>query len=368
MHRITNLYWTDNRAVGILSGDPVQGEMPKVTPQSPKTSKGERMKKVFTHRLAGLVLCAAALCTQPALAQNTAVPFPSKTITIVVPLPAGASTDLMARIIQPKLSSLLGQSVVVDNKVGAGGYIGSDFVANSPPDGHTILLHSFGALHAHIFTKGLRAMSRELAPVAMVAETPNLAVISTTLPHKTLKEFIDYARGNKGKLNSAFIPNTAISLDSLVFLRAIDVDLVTVPYNGAAPAYASLARGDTQFFMSTVGGAGPAVDAGHVRPLAVTSSRRVAQFPNVPTARELGFNFEATQIWALLVPVKTPPALIRVLNEKAAAAINDPEIRQRLEKMGYIVDPGQPEALAARLAADARTLERAASDANIVPQ
>ena len=326
------------------------------------------MKKVLTHCLDGLVLCAAALCTQPAFAQNAAVPFPSKTITIVVPLPAGASTDIIARTIQPKLSSLLGQTVVVDNKVGAGGYIGSDFVANSPPDGYTILLHSFGALHAHIFTKGLRDMSRELTPVAMMAETPNLVVISTTLPHKTLKEFIDYARSNKGKLNAAIVPNTAISLDSLVFLRSVDVDMLTVPYNGAAPVYTSLARGDTQFFMGTVGGSGVSIDAGHIRPLAVTSSRRAAQLPNVPTARELGYNFEATQVWAMLVPVKTPPAVIRVLNEKAAAAINDPENRQRLEKMGYMVDPGQPEALAARLAAESQTLERAASDAKIVPQ
>jgi tripartite-type tricarboxylate transporter receptor subunit TctC len=274
----------------------------------------------------------------------------------------------MARMIQPRLSTLLGQSVIVENRVGAGGYIGNEYVANSPPDGHTIALQAFGGMHAYLFTKGLRDMARELTPVAMMVETPNLALISATLPQKTLKEFIDYARANKGKLNAAFVSNTAISLDGLVFLRAIDVDMLQVPFNGSVPVYASLARGETQFFMATVGGSRPNIDAGQVRPLAVTSSRRAPQLPDVPTARELGYNIEATQIWALFVPVKTPPAVIRILNEKLAAAINEPDTRQRLEKLGYTVDPGQPEALAARLAAESQTLERAARDAGIVPQ
>jgi tripartite-type tricarboxylate transporter receptor subunit TctC len=327
--------------------------------------------KVFIRRLACGVPCTAALfaiAVQLAAAQTPSAPFPSRTVTIVVPLNAGGPTDVMARMIQPRLSALLGQSVIVENRVGAGGYIGNEYVANSPPDGHTIVLQAFGGMHAYLFTKGLRDMARELTPVAMMVETPNLALISATLPQKTLKEFIDYARTNKGKLNAAYVSNTAISLDGLVFLRAIDVDMLQVPFNGSVPVYASLARGETQFFMATVGGSRPNIDAGQVRPLAVTSSRRAPQLPDVPTARELGYNIEATQIWALFVPVKTPPAVIHVLNEKLAAAINEPDTRQRLEKLGYTVDPGQPEALAARLAAESQTLERAARDAGIVPQ
>ena len=326
------------------------------------------MNKVFIRRLAGSFFLSAALLVRPAIAQTAPAPFPSKTVTIIVPLPAGGTTDIMARMLQPKLAALLGQSVIVDNKVGAGGYLGLEYVASSPPDGHTIALHAFGGLHSQLFTKGLRDMARELTPVARLVETANLAVISTALPQKTLKEFTEYARGNKGKLNAAIVSNTAISLDSLVFLRAVGLDLVAVPYNGSAPVYTSLARGDTQFFMATVGGSQAAIDAGQVRPLVVTSAKRAVQLPDIPTAHEQGYNIEATQIWALLVPVKTPPAVIRILNEKSTVAINDPDVRPRLEKQGYIVDPGQPEALAALLATESQTLERAARDARIVPQ
>jgi tripartite-type tricarboxylate transporter receptor subunit TctC len=153
-----------------------------------------------------------------------------------------------------------------------------------------------------------------------------------------------------------------------MFLRAIGVDMVEVPYNGAVPIYQGLARGDLHFFMATVGGSKPAVDAGHVRVLAVPFSRRAPQLPDVPTARELGYDLSASQAYAMFAPVKTPPALIRLLNERMTAALNTPEVRERLEKIGYIVEPGQPDALATRLASEAQTMERAARDAKIVPQ
>jgi tripartite-type tricarboxylate transporter receptor subunit TctC len=321
-----------------------------------------------THRsLAACLLASAALLTTPATAQTPAG-FPSKNVLLVVPQQAGGPTDVLVRMFQPRLAALLGQSVIVDNKVGAAGYIALDFVANAPPDGYTLVAQAYGGLHSHLFTKGNRVMSRELAPVAMIGETPNVVLVSSTIPSKTLKEFIDYARSNKGKLNVAIVPNTAIHLETLVFLRAINVEMTEVPYNGAAPIYQGLARGDLHFFMATVGGSKPAVDSGIVRVLAVPFSRRVPQLPDVPTSRELGYDFSASQAYAVFAPVKTPPALIRVLNEKVAAALNTPDVRERLEKIGYIVEPGQPDALATRLATEAQTMERAARDAKIVPQ
>jgi tripartite-type tricarboxylate transporter receptor subunit TctC len=322
-------------------------------------------------KLYGLLFTGAlalASAAQPANAQSTPA-FPSKSILIVVPTAAGGPLDLMARLLQPRMSQLLGQPVVVDNKPGAATYIAMEYVAKSPPDGHTVMTQGLGGVHTHLFVKGQMVMSKELTPVAMIGEAPNLILVSATIPPKTLREFVDYAKANPGKLNLAAFPNTALYLETLTMMRQIGVQLTEVPYNSSATIYQAMARGDVHFFMATVGGATVPIQAGHIRGLAIAWPQRSPQLPDVPTARELGFNgIDGSQTFAMLAPAKTPPAVLRLLNEQVTVALNTSDARERLEKLGYVVEPSNPDALATRLANMARDMERAAKESKIVPQ
>jgi tripartite-type tricarboxylate transporter receptor subunit TctC len=323
------------------------------------------MNALIRKGLSRLLIAASALGLSPAaLAQQ----FPAKNVLIVVPTAPGGPLDVLSRLIQPRLSSLIGQPVIVDNKPGAATYIGNDFVVKSAPDGYTLLAQGFSGMHSHLFVKGHAVLSKELVPVALLAESENVFISSATIPPRTLKEFFDYAKGNPGKLNLAAFLNTQIYLQTITFLQQNGVTLVDIPYNGSASIYPALARGDAHFYMATIGGAKAAIDAGQVRALAVPSPRRSQLLPNVPTNREAGYDFDASGIFAILAPARTPTPVVRYLNEKIQAAIDVPETRDRLEKLGYTYRVATPEALTAQLASDAVMMERAARAARIQPE
>jgi tripartite-type tricarboxylate transporter receptor subunit TctC len=311
-----------------------------------------------------LVAGGVLLAVQPALAQQ----FPSKNVTIVVPVAPGGPLDILARSVQPRLQALLGQPVIIDNRVGAGTYIGTEYVAKAPPDGYVLLCQASSGVHSHLFVKEHSVMSRELTPVAQLSDAPYAILTSALVPAKNLKEFFDYVKASPKKYNVATFPNTTNYLEAITFLRANGADMVEVPYNSGAAIYAAMVRNDVQFYVSGIGGARPFLEAGTLRALAVPSAKRVDALPDVATAKEQGYEFESSVLYLLLAPAKTPQATLRLLNEKTNEALSTPEVRERLVKAGFPVATPTQEQLAARLAAEARAMEKAAKDAGITPK
>jgi tripartite-type tricarboxylate transporter receptor subunit TctC len=263
--------------------------------------------------------------------------YPQRAIKMVVPFPPAGATDIVGRIVAQKLTERLGQSVVVENRPGAGGTIGSDLVAKSAPDGYTLLMatsstHSVGPALQKLPYDAIR----DFAAITLVANVPNVLVVSPKLPVANLKEFIAYARANPGKLNYASSGiGTIVHLNGEFFKMLTGVDIVHVPYKGTALSIPDLASGNVAMLFDSLASAMPNIKSGSVKALAINAPRRSALLPDVPTLAEAGLPaFDRYTWFGMFAPAGTPPDVVRKLQSETVAALKSPDLLERFDAVG----------------------------------
>jgi tripartite-type tricarboxylate transporter receptor subunit TctC len=301
-----------------------------------------------------LILFVLAL---PPLASSAAQDFPLRPVRLVVPYAAGGSGDVLARLLGNKLSAIWGQQIVVDNRPGANGLIGTEFAARSEPDGYTLYLATDGpiTIAAALYKTLPYDWKADFAPVSMVAVGYQIMLGSPKLPTSSLKEFIALAQKEPGQLNYASIGiGSAPHLGAEMFMSAAKVSLIHVPYRGSsAQAIAALISGDVAMFFVGTSTAVPHVKAGTVHGWAVTSPRRIDSLPDVPTFTEAGLPSMDNSIWfAVLAPSHTPPAIVRKLHDDIAKVVADPDYQSALAARGFEAQSSEPEQLATFLEKD----------------
>jgi tripartite-type tricarboxylate transporter receptor subunit TctC len=290
-----------------------------------------------------VALCALLLAIgMPVLAQS----FPSKPARLVVPFPPGGPLDTSGRAIAQKLTETWGQSVIVENRPGAGGNIGADVVAKSAPDGYTVVM---GALSTHAVNPSLYARmpydaQKDFTPITLVAVTPNVLVVNPTLPVSSVKELIAYAKAHPGKLSfGSGSTGSAGHLAGELFKVDAGVDMVHIPYKGAAPAMQGLLAGETQLMFDNLANAMAQVKAGKLRALAVTTARRSPLAPDLPTMAEAGLpGFDISTWFGLFAPAGTPPDVVAKWNADVTRILNAPDMRERFTAQGAEAAPDSP--------------------------
>jgi tripartite-type tricarboxylate transporter receptor subunit TctC len=303
-------------------------------------------------------LVAAALLLAAALGSAAAQEFPKRAITMVVGFAAGGAADTAARLIAKKLSDNLGVPVVVDNRAGAGGNIAHQAVARAEPDGTTILLGSIGPLTiAPHLTKVGYDPQKDLAPLTMGMNFPNVLVVHSGLGVKTLAEYIALAKQKPGKLDYASTgPGSASHLAGELFNQRAGLDIVHVPYKGGAPALTDLLGGRVAAYFSTPSTAQPHIESGKLIPLATTGLARPSFMPNVPTIAESGFpGFNATNWYAFVAPGKTPEPILERWNQELVKALNAADVRDELLRHGLTPMPGTRDELARYIESESKT-------------
>ncbi len=297
-----------------------------------------------------LFACLLVLALAPGLAQADA--YPSKPIRLVVPYPPGGPLDIMARAIGQKFAETWNQPVVVDNRAGAGGNIGADLVAKSPADGYTLLMGAVAthAINPVLYSKIPYDPIKDFAPVALVAQVPNILVVNPAVPAKSVRELIELARAKPGSLNFASGSTGSTGhLAGELFNTMAGVKMVHIPYKGSAPATTDLLAGQVQLMFDNLASALPNVRAGKLRALAVTTLARSPAVPDLPTVAEAGLpGFDLTTWFGLMVPAGTPAEIVSKLNAETVRALAAKDMRERLEKMGTEPPPNNtPEHFAA---------------------
>ena len=289
------------------------------------------------HRRSVLFGAAAASLAAPAMAQQGAQQFPAKPVRIVVPYTAGGGADTTARLIAPKLQEALGQTVVIDNKPGAGGTIGDDTVAKAAPDGHTLLIGAFAhAVNPSLMAKMPFRTPDDFAPISLLVTVPELLVVTPTFPAKSVAELVAMAKAEPGKLSYASSGNgSAQHLAAELFKLRTGTDIQHVPYKGGSLAAADVAAGHVPFYFGNMTAALPQARAGRVRALAVTSPQRSPAAPEVPTMAEAGVSGCEISEWnALLAPAATPSAVVERLHAEVAKVMAMEEIKAKFADLG----------------------------------
>jgi tripartite-type tricarboxylate transporter receptor subunit TctC len=273
--------------------------------------------------------------------------YPSKPIRLVVPFPAGGTTDLLARAMAQKLSEALGQQVVVDNRPGAGGNIGSDIVAKSAPDGYTLLMGTVGthAINVSLYAKMPYDAVKDFAPIVLVAGVPNVLVVHPALPVKTVPDLIKLAKEKPDSINFASSGNgTSIHLSGELFKSLTGVQMAHVPYKGSAPALTDLLGGQVQIMFDNLPSALPHIKAGKLRAIAVTSTKRAPALPDLPTIAESGVpGFEASSWFGMLAPAGTPREIVLRINAEANKALQAGDMKEKLLAQGAEAVGNSPE-------------------------
>lgn len=287
------------------------------------------------HRLAtaATLLALAGPC---AFAQGPA-DYPGKPITMVVPFPPGGPTDLVARVLAQKLGEQMGQSILVDNRAGANGNIGAQMVAKAPADGYTLLYNTSSiTLSPALYKSVSYDVQKDFAPVALVAVVPLALVTNPSIPANTVKEFVAYAKAHPGKLSYGSAGNGNVThLGAFQFVQANGIDATHVPYKGSAPADVDLVGNQVQFMTDTVNSVMSFVRDKRLKMLAVTTSKRMSLYPDVPTLAESGMpGFEVGAWQGVMVPAGTPPAVVERLNAEIVKALKSPDVRERLALQG----------------------------------
>ena len=287
---------------------------------------------------------------------QSAANYPAKPVRLVVPFPAGGTTDILARAVAQKLSEAWGQQVIVDNRPGAGGNIGSDLVAKSTPDGYTLLMGTVGthAINPSLYKNMPYDHVKDFAPVILVAGVPNVLVVNPSLPVHSVSELIAYAKANPGKLNFASSGNgTSIHLSGELFKAMTGVEMTHVPYKGSAPALTDLIGGQVQLMFDNLPSSLPFIRAGKLRALAVTSGARAAALPDLPTLAESGLpGFEASSWFGVLAPAGTPRDIVAKLNGAIASWLASPAAKEKLLAQGAIAAGGTPDDFARHIDAE----------------
>jgi tripartite-type tricarboxylate transporter receptor subunit TctC len=292
---------------------------------------------------AAIALAASTLLPATAIAQE----WPAKPLRMVVPFTAGGSTDTVARIIAERLGPRIGQPVLVENRAGAGGAIGSDHVAKSAPDGYTMLVgtSSTMAIAPHVYTKLPYQPTRDLAPVVLLGTADIMIVVNASLPIKTVSDLLQHAKANPGKLTFASGGNGSIShLLGEYFKSMAGVDLVHVPYRGDAQMVVDLIGGQVDMAFGTAVAFLPHIKTGKVTAVAVTNPKRSTTQAHLPTVSEAGVpGYEAVQWFGIAVPTGTPQPIVKRLNDEIRAILAVPEVRARFSDLGFDVVANSPE-------------------------
>ena len=313
-------------------------------------------------RLFALVLAASLLATQ-AYAQN----YPNRWVRVVVPFGTGAASDIIARVISERLSVAMGQPFIVENRIGAGGTVASEFVAKSPPDGYTLLLSTAATpISASVF-QNLKYDTAAFTSITVFTHSPLAFAANPQFPPKTMREFIDYAKANPGKVNFGSLGvGTSHHLTGEKLKLDAGIDMVHVPYKGSGPAHADLMGGQIQVMFDNIVALLPHFKSGKLRALAVSSLKRHPQLPDVPSLSEAGVkDFEAVAWFGLLAPPGTPRDIVARLNAEIVKVLAVPEIRQRLIDGGSEVIGNSPEAADRFLQSEIALWGRVVKAANI---
>jgi tripartite-type tricarboxylate transporter receptor subunit TctC len=304
--------------------------------------------------LAGALSCLAATAAPAASPADT---YPSRIVKMIVPFPAGGTTDIFARHIGDRLAKAFGHNFVIDNRGGAGGNIGSDAVAKADPDGYTLLVGTVGthAINSSLYTRMTFDPLKDFAPVAYLAGVPNIMEVNPkNVKATTVKDFIAEAKAAPKKLSFASSGNgTSIHLSGEMFKQMTGVELVHVPYRGSAPAVNDLIAGQVDLMFDNLPSSIEQVRGGNLRAIAVTSLKRSVALPDVPTIAESGLpGFDASSWFAIFAPAKTPPEIVAKLNAEVLKALADPELQKRFADIGGEIRPYKPDELGAFVKAE----------------
>jgi len=288
-----------------------------------------------------LAVLAASLAATAAQAQT----WPSKPVRYVVPLPPAGATDILARIMAEKLSGPFGQSVVVENRPGAAGNVGTEFVAKSPPDGYTILqLTVAQSISATLYEKLNYGLEKDLIPVAMIALVPNVMIVNPSVPAKSVAEFIALARSRPGRINFASSGSgTSIHMSAEMFKMLTGVNIVHIPYKGSGPALADLMGGQVDVMFDNLTSSIGLIRSGKLRALAVTTSERYQELPDVPTVQETVPGYEATAWFGVVAPAGTPREIVMRINGEVNRALAHTDVKEKLAQQGALARSWTPE-------------------------
>ncbi len=289
-----------------------------------------------------------AICSALAASVTTALAqqYPVKPVRVIVPFPPGGSVDVIARLIAPRLSELMGQQVVIDNRSGASGNIGAEAVARALPDGYTLLAHTIPLVaNQYLYSKVPYDVLRDFTPVCLLSESPALLVVHPSVPARSVRELIDLAKRRPGMLNYASAgvgTNHHIAGELLNFLAKIEI--AAVQYKGGGPAAIATLSGEVGITYPNVVAAMPFIQSNRWRALGITSARRSAAAPNIPTIAEQGVpGYELTTWHGILAPANTPPAIVAQINELLVKTMRSPELAERFAKEGVDVIASTPE-------------------------
>jgi tripartite-type tricarboxylate transporter receptor subunit TctC len=328
-----------------------------------------RLEWVYQRRA---VIGGACLALLGCLAAGASVAQTTQPVRLIVPFATGGPTDIGARIVAPYLTELMKRTVIVENKPGATGAIGTELVARAAPDGATILFGTSTTMGSSpaIFPKLPYDVIKDFLPVGMVATTDNVLVVHPSIPASNVREFIAYAKANPGRIayGTSGIGST-YHLGSELFAAQTGAVLTHVPYKGAGPAAQDLVAGHIQMMMDALNSAAPNVKAGKVKALGIASLKRNPELPDVPTLAEQGVTgCEFSQWIAFFLPANTPKPVVDKLNADLNRVLTNPEVKDKFAKLGMQAAPGNPEALADTLRADLARWSKVVRDANIKPE
>ena len=303
----------------------------------------------------GAVLLGLAILLAPS-SDASAQAYPTKPVSLLIAFPPGGPSDVLSRIVGKKLEQILGQPFIMDNRPGAGGNIAAEAAANAPADGHTILMgnNSILATNAALYKKVNFDPEKDFVPISLVGSQANILVVNPDVPAKTMAELIALLRANPGKFNYASSGHGAAAhLAAELFKAEAKVDIVHVPYKGAAPALTDVIAGHVQIMFATAASVVPHIQSGRVRALAVTPLKRTAVFPDLATIDELGLKgFDATTWHGLVAPAKTLRDIVVRLHRATVEALNDPAVRKSLTDLGVDIVGNTPEEFAAYIKAE----------------
>ena len=312
-----------------------------------------------------LVVFVAALAWAAAAAAQS---YPQRVVRIINTFPAGGSGDAVIRVVFEKVSAALGQPVIAETRTGAGGSIGTDYVAKAAPDGYTLLLgtaSTFGSNSATIPNLAYDAV-RDFTPVVMIATTPYLLLVHPSVPAATLKELVAHARANPNKLNYGSFGNGSSNHLAYELLKQMTgMELVHVPYKGGAPLITALLAGEVQSSLDVYATAQSHVKSGKFKLLGVASAKRFSLLPQTPTLAEQGYRVEGGTFFAVLGPAKMPRPIVDTLNREVNKALQLPDVRERLTALGTEIVGGTPEQLASAVQAEVDKWSKLVKDRNL---
>ena len=328
----------------------------------------KRRLTVSLATTAALLISVSWMLPSAVLAQPVAISYPTKPIRLVVPFPAGGATDIFARTLSQKLAEKLGSTVVVENKPGAGGTLGSDLVAKSPADGYTLLLatsstHSIGP---NLNPKMPYDAVRDFTPIGQVGNAPSIMLVPNSSPAKTIQEWIDYAKKNPGRLNYASSGNgTIVQLTAELFKSQAGLYVVHIPYKGTALAMPDLISGKIDVLFDSLPTGLPHVKEGRLRALGVTSAQRTSMAPGLPAIAEVLPGYESNTWFGLFGPAGVRPEIVNRVNAAALQALADPEVKDKLLRLGIEPIGTSPMQFATMLSAESAKWKKIISERKI---